>query len=308
MDGLLLPLLTSLLAAAAAAFLFAGIALTLRRDPVKVRLAGYAVQVRTLEELELSLPFQDRIIRPFSRGISEFLVHLTPQQSIERLRKDLLLAGNPGNMEVADFLGIKGLATIVLGGLTTLVMVGITGLGAAILIGLGAATLGYTIPSFWLRSRISSRRKEITKALPDALDLLVISVEAGLGFDAAMQKVAEKWDNHLTREFARALSEIRMGSSRRDALKAIVERTDAPDVATFISAIIQADQLGVSVGRVLHVQADQMRVRRRQRAEEQAHKAPIKMLFPMILLIFPAMYIVILGPAIPQILKSLGPR
>jgi tight adherence protein C len=217
-----------------------------------------------------------------------------------------MLAGNPGGLEVADFLGIKGLAALVLGSLVTIFAMGLVGAVAGVLCGLVAATLGYILPSFWLRSRISGRTKEITKAMPDALDLLVISVEAGLGFDAAMQKVADKWDNHLTREFGRALSEMRVGASRRDALRGIVERTDAKDVATFIGAIIQADQLGVSVGRVLHVQADQMRMRRRQRAEEMAHKAPIKMLFPMILLIFPAMYIVILGPAIPQIIKGLG--
>ena len=234
------------------------------------------------------------------------VVHNTPQKTIERIRHDLILAGNPGNLDVSDFLGIKGVVTLGLGGLVVIFFTGLVGFGLALLFGFMAGLLGYVAPSFWLRSRIGTRRKQITRALPDALDLLVISVEAGLGFDAAIQKVAEKWDNHLTNEFGRALSEMRVGSSRRDALRGIVERTDAPDVATFISAIVQADQLGVSVGRVLHVQADQMRMKRRQRAEEMAHKAPIKMLFPMILLIFPAMYIVILGPAIPQIMKSLG--
>ena len=305
MGSALLPIAAAALAAISVGFIFGGAAALLRRDPVRVRLDEYAVQGHSLEELELALPFKDRVIRPFFRGVSGFLLRHTPQQSIERLRHDLLLAGSPGNLDVADFLGIKGIATLTLGGLATSVLAGMLGLGWALVCGGGVGLLGYTMPSFWLRSRINARRKEITKALPDALDLLVISVEAGLGFDAAMQKVAEKWDNHLTREFGRALSEMRVGASRREALRGIVERTDAPDVAAFISAIIQADQLGVSVGRVLHIQADQMRMKRRQRAEEQAHKAPIKMLFPMILLIFPAMYIVILGPAIPRILKNL---
>lgn len=305
MSSALMPMVLSAIAALSVGLIFAGAAVVLRRDPVRVRLDEYAVQSSSLEQLELSLPFTDRVLRPFFRGVSSFLLRRTPQQSIERLRHDLLVAGNPGNLDVSDFLGIKGIAALTLSGLTMLFLSRMIGFWGALLCAGGAALVGYIFPSFWLRSRISSRRKEITKALPDCLDLLVISVEAGLGFDGAMQKVAEKWDNHLTREFGRALSEMRVGATRRDALRGITERTDAPDVSAFISAIIQADQLGVSVGRVLHLQADQMRVKRRQRAEEQAHKAPIKMLFPMILLIFPSMYIVILGPAIPQILKSL---
>jgi len=304
-SSVLMPVVVSALAAISVGFIFGGAAVLLRRDPVRARLDEYAIQSHSLEELELSLPFADRIMRPFFRGVSGFLLQRTPQQTIERLRRDLLLAGSPGNLDVSDFLGIKGIVALILGGLTILLLSRFLGFGGALLCAGGAAMLGYIAPSFWLRSRITSRRKQITRALPDVLDLLVISVEAGLGFDAAMQKVAEKWDNHLTGEFGRALSEMRVGATRRDALRGITERTDAQDVAAFIGAIIQADQLGVSVGRVLHIQADQMRVKRRQRAEEQAHKAPIKMLFPMILLIFPAMYIVILGPAIPQILKTL---
>lgn len=305
MSSALMPIVAAALAAISVGFIFGGAAALLRRDPVRVRLDEYGMQGHSLEELELALPFKDRVMRPFFRSVSGFLLRHTPQQSIERLRRDLLLAGSPGNLDVADFLGIKGIATLALGGLTAIVLTGLIGLGWALACGGGVGMLGYTMPSFWLRSRVNARRKEITRALPDALDLLVISVEAGLGFDGAMQKVAEKWDNQLTREFGRALSEMRVGAARREALRGIAERTDAPDVAAFIGAIIQADQLGVSVARVLHVQADQMRMKRRQRAEEQAHKAPIKMLFPMILLIFPAMYIVILGPAIPRIWRAL---
>jgi len=171
-------------------------------------------------------------------------------------------------------------------------------------VGLG---IGYVLPSFWLGSKTRSRQKEITHAMPDALDLLVIAVEAGLGFDAAVQRYTEKSDNALAREFRRAIAEIRMGRSRRDALKEMVHRTEVPDLNTFISAIIQADQLGVSISRVLTVQADQMRILRRQRAEEQAAKAPLKMLFPMIFLIFPSMFIVILGPSVPTLLGGGGP-
>ena len=168
------------------------------------------------------------------------------------------------------------------------------------------AVMGYMIPGVWLSRKIKDRKKEVQLALPDAIDLLTISVEAGLGFDPALQRVAEKWENELTAEFRRLLSEIRMGKSRREALREMANRVNVDDLNVFIASIVQADQLGVSIAQVLRVQSKQMRMRRRQRAEEKAHKAPIKMLFPMILLIFPAMYVVILGPAIPQIMDSLG--
>jgi tight adherence protein C len=166
--------------------------------------------------------------------------------------------------------------------------------------------VGYILPGIWLGQKIGKRKKEILKALPDAIDLLSISVEAGLGFDQALSRVAVKWDNELSWEFQRMLSEMRVGKSRREALKELAARTGVDDLATFVTSIVQADQLGVSITQVLRIQAVQLRQRRRQRAEEQAHKAPILMLFPMIFLIFPAIYVVILGPAIPQVMKSLG--
>ena len=166
------------------------------------------------------------------------------------------------------------------------------------------AVLGYAMPGTWLSSRGKRRKTEITRGLPDAIDLLTISVEAGLGFDPALARVVEKWDNALTRELGRMLSEIRMGSSRRDAMRELANRVNVEDLNTFISAVIQADQLGVSISQVLRIQSKQMRQKRRQRAEEKAQKAPLKMLFPMIFLIFPSIYIVILGPAIPQVLKA----
>jgi tight adherence protein C len=164
--------------------------------------------------------------------------------------------------------------------------------------------LGYMMPGIWISRRIKTRKTEITRALPDAIDLLTISVEAGLGFDPALARVVEKWDNGLTRELGRMLSEIRMGASRRDAMREAANRVNVDDLNTFISAVIQADQLGVSISQVLRIQSKQMRQKRRQRAEEQAHKAPLKMLFPMVFLIFPSIYIVILGPAIPTIISA----
>jgi tight adherence protein C len=166
--------------------------------------------------------------------------------------------------------------------------------------------LGYLLPGMWLGQQIKKRKHNIVKALPDALDLLTISVEAGLAFDLALMRVSEKWDNELSNEFKRVLTDTRLGRARRDALKDMAVRTGVEDVQTFTAAIIQAEQLGVSIGKILRIQSDQMRIRRRQRAEEAAHKAPIKMLIPMAFLIFPSLFVVILGPAVPRLMQSLG--
>ena len=164
---------------------------------------------------------------------------------------------------------------------------------------------GYTIPEFWLGGRVKKRQKAILLMIPDTLDLLTISVRAGLGFDAALAKVVEKLKGPLSDEFRRALAEVRVGKARRDALRDIVPRTEVAPLTNFIGAIIQAEQLGVSVSKVLQVQSEQLRIERRQRAEEQAAKAPIKMLFPLVGCIFPSLFIVILGPAIILIIQNL---
>jgi tight adherence protein C len=166
--------------------------------------------------------------------------------------------------------------------------------------------LGYTVPEFWLGGRIKKRQHAILLSIPDALDLLTISVRAGLGFDAALGKVVEKMNGPLTDEFQRALAEVRVGKVRREALRDIIPRTEVAPLSNFIGAIIQAEQLGVSISKVLQVQSEQLRIERRQRAEEMAAKAPIKMLFPLVGCIFPALFIVILGPAIILIVKGLG--
>ena len=165
---------------------------------------------------------------------------------------------------------------------------------------------GFFIPDYWLSRRIRARQKAILLAIPDTLDLLTISVKAGLGFDAALGKVVEKTEGPLTDEFRRTLAEVRIGKARRDALREMVARTNVPALTNFIGAIIQAEQLGVAIARVLEVQSEQLRIQRRQRAEEMAAKAPIKMLFPLVGCIFPSMFIVILGPAMILIATNLG--
>ena len=169
-----------------------------------------------------------------------------------------------------------------------------------------SAAAGAFMPTLWLKSKTSRRQKSIVRALPDALDLLTICVEAGLGFDAAMSKVAEKWEDELSIAFRRVIQEIQLGKLRREALRDMSDRMDVPDMATFVAAIIQADQLGVSIARVLRIQSDQMRLRRRQRAEEQARASQLRILPPVVFLIFPSILVVLLGPAVITIKNMSG--
>ncbi|GIV97397.1 MAG: type II secretion system protein [Herpetosiphonaceae bacterium] len=287
---------------------FAVIALRRREsDMIVDRLSQYTERTMTLEELELQLPFRERVLIPLATRVLTKLGNLaSPGKQSEKLRQNLMMAGNPGNLTPTMFMGIRMVSGLVIGGLFVLITLkaGMEPIQIVMYSGIGLL-LGFLVPAMWLGSQIKKRKKAILKALPDALDLLTISVEAGLGFDLALQRVAEKWDNELCREFRRVLSDLQLGMPHREALRALVTRTGVDDVATFVAAVIQAQQLGVSMGKILKIQSDQLRLRRRQRAEEQAQKAPVKMLFPMVFLIFPAMFVVILGPAIPRLMKSL---
>ncbi len=269
-------------------------------DALQSRLAEYGMREQpvTLEEIELSLPFSQRIVAPVIRGLAQRMAQMTPQQTLESMRHKLELAGNPNNWTPSEFMAIRAGAAVlvsVLGFLLVMLLKKpmIMRLGGM----LAGGALGYGFPALYLNQLISQRKESITKSLPDALDLLTICVEAGLGFDAAMSKIVEKWNDELSNEFGRVLQEIRLGKLRREALRDMAERVDVPDVTSFVAAIIQADQLGVSIAKVLRIQSDQMRVKRRQRAEEKAHQAPIKMIFPMVFLTFPSIYLVLLGPA-----------
>jgi tight adherence protein C len=280
-----------------------------KRNAVSIesRLSTFAERPRTLEELELEEPFYDRVVKPVIAGITRALGKLTPSQGMEKTRQQIILAGNPYNMGTSEFMGARIMALVILGGVTFLLTI-VFGAAPMQMLFYSAVVglIGYLLPVFWLRHRVKKRQKIILKTLPDAIDLMTISVEAGLAFDGAMQRVADKWDNDLAHEFQRAISEMRVGKSKREALHELVQRTGVPDLSTFVASIIQADQLGVSIAKVLRIQSEQMRIRRRQRAEEQAHKAPILMMIPMVFLIFPATYIVILGPAVPKIMSAFG--
>ena len=274
---------------------------------IESRLTTFAERPRTLEELELEQPFYERVVKPLVAGITRRLGKLTPSQGVEKIRTQLVLAGNPYNMGTAEFTGMRIMAAVLLGIAAFAICLIIAAPILQILMYTAGMTVGgYLLPVFWLGKRIKARQKIILKTLPDAIDLMTISVEAGLAFDGAMQRVAEKWDNALSNEFARAIAEMRVGKTKRDALKELVARTGVPDLSTFVASIIQADQLGVSIAKVLRIQSEQMRIRRRQRAEEQAHKAPILMMIPLVFLVFPATYIVILGPAVPKMMSAFG--
>ena len=276
-------------------------------DTLQARLAEYSMRETpaTLEEIELSQPFRERILVPTVQRAASFMTRFTPANTLESTRHKLDLAGNPNNWTPSEFFGIRAIASVVLGGLIFLLL-SITKSETAALLGMTAlfTVLGFVLPGLWLGGKIRGRKTSVIKALPDALDLLTICVEAGLGFDQAMQKVAEKWDNELSRTFGRVLHEIRLGKTRREALRDAAQRVDVGDVTSFVAAVIQSEQLGVSIAKVLRIQSDQMRVRRRQRAEEKAHQAPVKMLFPMVFLIFPAIWVVLLGPAILQVMNT----
>jgi tight adherence protein C len=230
---------------------------------------------------------------------------LNPRTNIEAIGARLLAAGLAQRISPSSFLAIKGGAMIA-SGVLGLALAAMASFVSGIVLLPILAAIGFFAPEFILSSRIRKRRDAVRGALPDALDLLAVSVEAGLGFDGAVTKLTEHMSGPLIDEFGLLLSEIRMGESRQTALKNMATRTGAQELKSFVRAVVQADQLGISLGRILRVQAADSRLRRQAAAEEKAMKAPIKMLFPTVLFIFPAMFVVLLGPALMQIIKVLG--
>ena len=282
------------------------------QDPLMARLAEATQRgevVSSLEEIEMQQPFNQRVIVPILRRLGELSTAFTPQKVLDDTTRKLELAGNPGRIDASTFLASRFVVAVLFGGL--LLMVGFLApkrwpLGQTILVVTIFTVLGFFFPQLWLQGRINARQKDIRKAMPDALDLLTICVEAGLGFEAAMSKVSEKWETQLSIALLRAIREIQLGKTRRDAMRDMADRIGLPEMTSFVAAVIQSEILGVSLSRVLRIQSDQMRVKRRQRAEEQAHQAPIKMIVPLALLIFPSIFIILLGPAAIQISRTLG--
>ncbi len=260
--------------------------LTMDAGPVD-RTQGRSIWLRVV------IPLISRLTRPFARIASASMA--------DNARQKLAQAGDPLGMDPAGFLGLRiGLAMVC--GALFAAAAGATqrNLLLMLLVGLIGLFFGYLVPGLLLSRAVSTRKRRILRALPSALDMLALSARAGMTFDGAVAQVVQRWDSPFSDDLRILLTEFRMGRDRREALRALAQRTGVPDVARFTNAVIQADSLGVPVSRVLHDQAIEMRTRRRQRAEESARKAPVKMLFPMVGLIFPALFVVILGPAVPR--------
>jgi tight adherence protein C len=296
-------LVLGILTLATAAFL-AGEAVTLpaRERRLAVRRAATYGKVRLASRAGRE-SFRERVLMPLVERLARWTLKLNPKTTVESVSARLLSAGLSRAVTPSGFLAGKaglGLGGAFIGSLFGgAAMGGFGGIAFALMFGF----VGFRVPDLVVAGRGKRRREEVRAQLPDALDLLAVSVEAGLGFDGAMGKITDHMDGALTEEFALALSEMRVGESRPDALRKMAERVPAPELAAFVRAIIQADQLGMSLGRILRVQAADSRLRRQAAAEERAMKAPIKMLFPTVLFIFPAMFLVILGPAFLNLAK-----
>ncbi len=275
-------------------------------SPIEARLDMIRRQSHTVDstEGELSTPFSSRVLAPSLRGIGRVATSVLPTSILASVENQLLLAGNPLKVGTFATIWVALIAIMAFLGLAVGLASGSFGSQSLVIL-MVMLMLGYMGPRMWLRGRVNTRQKATQKQLPDALDLITTCVEAGLGLDAALARVAEKTEGPLGDELRQALREIAMGRLRRDALTEMGDRTGVEDLISFIAAVTQAEQLGVSIGQVLRVQSVQMRTRRRQRAEKAAHQAPVKMMIPLVFLVFPAFMIVVLGPAMIQIKDTL---
>ncbi len=250
-----------------------------------------------MEEVELQKPFSERALRPMIEKLGALLSRSTPQEARKKLLNELDLAGRPGNLTPEDFGAVRIVAAAVMAAVGLLLGL-VLGSPLYAVLGLaGGMVIGYFLPQLWLRQKVNDRRREIQRGLPDAMDLLVIAVDAGLGFDAALARVVEKYKNALSDEFSKVLREVSLGRPRLEAMDEMGRSSGVEDLHNFIQAIIQSEQFGTGIGKILRIQADEMRRKRRQRAQELAAQATLKMLLPMVGCIFPTLWIVLLGPA-----------
>ena len=259
--------------------------------------AGGEARPLTLEEVELQRPFTERFLRPALVRLGSIMSRSTPQKQRQDLQNKLDLAGRPGNLTPEDFGAIRIVGAAVLAAVGLLLGFLLQNTLYLVLMLLAGAILGYFLPQFWLQQKVDARRAEIQKGLPDAMDLLVIAVDAGLGFDAALARVTDKYRNALSDEFAKVLREVNLGRPRLEAMDEMGRSSGVEDLHNFIQAVIQSEQFGTGIGKILRIQADEMRRKRRQRAQEKAAQATLKMMLPMVGCIFPTLWIVLLGPA-----------
>lgn len=278
-----------------------------KRESVEKRLLRYAQEGKKISayHAEMDQPFVRRTVVPLLQAYARRIARFTPEQWRRQIEEKLYQAGSPLGLTVEQFVMIQIMLISIFPLLMTLFCLG-AGISKAVSIGFMMFLIGLILPEYYLRGQVRERALQIQENLPDLLDLLTVSVEAGLGFDAALHKVTEKMPGPLAVEFKRLLQEIRMGRPRLEAFRELSRRSISNDLNTFCSAMIQADQLGVSIGKILRIQSEQMRTNRRQRAEEAAMKAPIKIIFPMVLLIFPALFIILMGPAVLRLIEFMG--
>lgn len=281
-----------------------------RVSPAKVDLQGRLKNVIPSEETpdirkaELSRPMAERLARPLLGGLSSLAAKMLPKEMLQALEKKVQQSGRNSGFTARDYLGMKLAFSLGFPGALYIMNLGLINTNNVAMMAV-AAILGWRFPDMRLDNTVKARMNLLEKTFPDTLDLLTVSVEAGLGFDGAIAKVVEKSKGPVAEEFRRVLQEIKMGKTRRDALRDFGTRSGVDDIKTFTGAIIQADQLGLNIGNTLKLQSEQMRRKRRQRVEEIAMKVPVKMLIPMVVFIFPTIFIVLLGPAIIQILESM---
>jgi tight adherence protein C len=266
-------------------------------NPVRARVDSLISGTNREDLPDLARPFGERVLGPALDAVANRILAILPQSVLDGVRKRLILAGEPLNL--GGFLTVMALSAglFVVLGVALVVAAGGGFQAKALLVMVALGGAGLVLPYFWLINRIRRRQSVIIKSLPDSFDLVTTCVEAGLGLDAALARVAEKVQGPFAEELSRTLREVGMGRMRRDALQELGERTGVADLITFVNAVVQAEQMGTGVGQVLRVQSEQLRLRRRQRAEEMANQAPVKMVFPLVLCIFPTLFLVILGPA-----------
>jgi tight adherence protein C len=270
---------------------------------VPLQIGSSRVDVARVQPRLITGSFLSRTVMPAIRAIGGFFGRITPSGAIESISRKLMIAGNPMGLGAREYYGIS-MATTLLGVYLAFVVIRRGTATINVVLSILVVILFYYAPKAWLQNRVTSRQNQVRRGLPDALDMLSVCATAGLGFDQSLQRVSEYWDTPIGREFERVISEMEMGLTRRDALRNLSDRLEIREIASFVALILQTEQLGMSISDTLHAQADQMRIERRFRAQEQAQKAPIKMLIPMALLIFPALLAVILGPAIPAIMEA----
>jgi len=256
---------------------------------------------------ELDKPFDDRVLRPLQGRALALGRRLTGADSTERVRRKLDLAGNPRDWSVDRVISLKVIGAVafaVIGPALAVVMgASVTLSIVALLAGL---VLGFFAPDLYLYQRTHDRSEQVQRALADAIDLMTISVESGLGFDAAVQQVARNTEGPLAEEFARVLREMQIGKGRAEALRALSDRTNVADLKSFVSAMVQADTFGIPIAQVLRVQSGEMRIKRRQRAETKAQQVPVKITIPLIFCILPALFIAVMGPAAINIMDNMA--